>query len=250
MVLHAAAVPGAQWSRASGLVIVIIAVLVGIARLLPLRFRPGGRPALVASAILTVTRGNGVPLALALILVLLPLWIVLFIVSNIMFIIGFGQTAPLAIVCCSSSSVFQSATDPAGDRAGRRLPAAGRHPPDAVTVLAKICGLKTPKRSPPVTGGASLAWLHFAVAVAAPCRSRDGGNARVRVPFAVRKVGLPSTTVTRASRRYSATAISTCRSCTATTAGTRGGDPRTLRQAGHQGAPGERGRRSRPRYSL
>ena len=90
-----------------GFAIAVIAVLVGIARLLPFAVGQAIGQPLSLQQSWNVTRGNGVALALALILVLLPLWIVLFIVTNIMFVIGFGQTAPLAMLFIGS--VFQSA---------------------------------------------------------------------------------------------------------------------------------------------
>lgn len=87
--------------------IAFIAILVGIARLLPFAIGQAIGQPLSLQQSWTVTRGNGVALASALVLVLLPLWIVLFIVTNVMFAIGFGQVAPLAMMFIGS--VFQSA---------------------------------------------------------------------------------------------------------------------------------------------
>lgn len=90
-----------------GFVVAFILVLVGIARLLPFAVGQAiGQPMSLQQA-WTVTRGNGVALASVLILVLVPLWLVLVILSNIMFAIGFGQAAPLAMLFIAS--VFQSA---------------------------------------------------------------------------------------------------------------------------------------------
>ena len=87
--------------------IAFIAIMVGIVRLLPFAVGQAiGQPLSLQQA-WTVTRGNGVALASALVLVLLPLWIILIIVTNVMFAIGFGQVAPLAMLFIGS--VFQSA---------------------------------------------------------------------------------------------------------------------------------------------
>ena len=53
------------------------------------------------------SRGNGAMLASALILVWLPLWVAVVILSNILFAIGFSQIAPLAMLFIAT--VFQSA---------------------------------------------------------------------------------------------------------------------------------------------
>jgi len=87
--------------------IAFIAIMVGIVRLLPFAVGQAiGQPLSLQQA-WTVTRGNGVALASALVLVLLPLWIILIIVTKVMFAIGFGQVAPLAMLFIGS--VFQSA---------------------------------------------------------------------------------------------------------------------------------------------
>ena len=87
--------------------VAFIVIVVCMARLLPLAVGQAIGQPLSLQQSWNVTRGNGVALASALILVLLPLWILLFIVTNIMFAIGFGQAAPLAMMFIGS--VFQSA---------------------------------------------------------------------------------------------------------------------------------------------
>jgi len=90
-----------------GFAAALVAVLVGIARLLPFAVGQAiGQPLSFQQA-WHATRGNGVALASGLILVLLPLWIVAFLLSNILFAIGFGQIAPLAMLFIGT--VFQSA---------------------------------------------------------------------------------------------------------------------------------------------
>ena len=90
-----------------GIAVAFVVVLVGIARLLPFAVAQAiGQPVALQQA-WNATRGNGVALASALILVLLPTWIVLIVVTNILYAVGFGAIAPLAMLFIAA--VFQSA---------------------------------------------------------------------------------------------------------------------------------------------
>jgi hypothetical protein len=90
-----------------GVAIAAIAVMVGVARLLPFAVGQAIGQPLSLQLAWGATRGNGLALACTLILVWLPLWIVAVLLSNILFAIGFGQIAPLAMLFIGS--VFQSA---------------------------------------------------------------------------------------------------------------------------------------------
>ena len=90
-----------------GVVVVFIIVLVGIARLTPFVVGQAiGQPISLQQA-WAATRGNGVPLATAMILVQLPLWIVLVLLGDLLGAIGFAQVAPLAMLFIGI--VFQAA---------------------------------------------------------------------------------------------------------------------------------------------
>jgi hypothetical protein len=90
-----------------GFTVAFVAVLIGVARLLPLAVGQAIGQPLTFQQAWHASRGNGVALACSLILVLLPLWIVAIVLSNLLFAIGFGQLAPLAMLFIGT--VFQSA---------------------------------------------------------------------------------------------------------------------------------------------
>ncbi|WP_119303548.1 hypothetical protein [Dongia deserti] len=91
-----------------GIAVAFIAVLVAMARLLPFAVAQAIGQPLTLQQSWNASRGNGVPLTSALILVWLPLWLLGGIVTNVLFAVGFGQIAPLAMVFIAA--VFQSAT--------------------------------------------------------------------------------------------------------------------------------------------
>lgn len=81
-----------------GASVAFIATLVATVRLL--LFAVGqaiGQPLTLQRA-WSASRGNGVPLTSALILVWLPLWILAVLVSNVLYAMGFSQVAPLAML--------------------------------------------------------------------------------------------------------------------------------------------------------
>jgi hypothetical protein len=81
-----------------GVFVAFVVVLVVTARLLP--FLVGqviGQPMSLQQSWIA-SRGNGVPLASALILVQIPLWIAASVLNQILFAIGFAMMAPLAMI--------------------------------------------------------------------------------------------------------------------------------------------------------
>jgi len=80
-----------------GTVVAFIVVFVGLARLLPFAVAQAiGQPISLQQA-WSASRGNGAPLATALILVQLPLWVIDGLVTNILWAVGFAAVAPLAM---------------------------------------------------------------------------------------------------------------------------------------------------------
>jgi hypothetical protein len=93
--------------KAIGIAVVSIAILVALVRLLLFAVAQAiGQPLTLQQA-WSASRGNGVPLTSALILVWLPVWLALIILGNLLAAIGFGQIAPLAMLFITV--VFQSA---------------------------------------------------------------------------------------------------------------------------------------------
>lgn len=90
-----------------GVAIAFIATLVAMVRLLPFAVGQAIGQPLTLQQSWAASRGNGVPLTSALILVCLPLWIALILVSNILYAVGFSQIAPYAMLFISAA--FQSA---------------------------------------------------------------------------------------------------------------------------------------------
>ena len=90
-----------------GFTVASVAVLVGLARLLPFAVGQAIGQPLTFQQTWNASRGNGVALACSLILVLLPLWVIMVVLTNLLFAIGFGQIAPLAMLFIGTA--FQSA---------------------------------------------------------------------------------------------------------------------------------------------
>ena len=155
-----------------------------------------------------VSRGNGVSLAVGLILVQLPVWIVAFdAVSNIMFAIGFARSAPLAHAVHRLGGPESRTGDAAGGRPGRRLsPAWSASAPDAMTVACENLRTENTGDGRRRRGGRRVAGrLQFLWPLAALRRSRDGQAARaLACRRACARSVCWSTTPTRASPRFSA----------------------------------------------
>lgn len=93
--------------RGIGVAVAFLAILVATVRLLPFAVGQAIGQPLSLQQSWAASRGNGVPLTSALILVCLPLWIAAILVSNILYAIGFSQIAPYAMLFIGA--VFQSA---------------------------------------------------------------------------------------------------------------------------------------------
>lgn len=87
--------------------VAFLAVLVAMVRLLPFAVAQAIGQPLTLQQSWSASRGNGLALTSALILVWLPLWIVAVLVSNVLSVLGFSQIAPLAMLFIGA--VFQSA---------------------------------------------------------------------------------------------------------------------------------------------
>jgi hypothetical protein len=90
-----------------GSVIVFIVIMVALARLMPFPVGQAiGQPISLQQA-WQASRGNGIALLTALILVQMPLWILYILLNDLLVAVGFAAVAPLAMLFIAS--VFQSA---------------------------------------------------------------------------------------------------------------------------------------------
>jgi hypothetical protein len=90
-----------------GSVIVFIVIMVALARLMPFPVGQAiGQPISLQQA-WQASRGNGIALLTALILVQMPLWILYILLNDLLVAVGFASVAPLAMLFIAS--VFQSA---------------------------------------------------------------------------------------------------------------------------------------------
>ena len=88
--------------RAIAFVVVLLVVLVLLVRLLPFAIAQAiGQPMSLQQA-WNASRGNGVALATAIILVQMPMWIGSSVLSSILYVIGFTSAAPLAMLFLNS----------------------------------------------------------------------------------------------------------------------------------------------------
>jgi hypothetical protein len=91
-----------------GVVVAFIIMLVVLARLLPFCVAQAiGQPVSLQES-WRASRGNGMALAASLVLVQVPLWLVLVIITSILQAIGFAAVAPVAMIFIAA--VFQSAS--------------------------------------------------------------------------------------------------------------------------------------------
>ncbi|HKP24259.1 MAG TPA: hypothetical protein VJV39_10360 [Dongiaceae bacterium] len=90
------ALPGAL--ALVGFLVAVILVTVALVRMLPFAVGQVIAQPMSLQEAWRSSRGNGIPLAIALVLVQVPIWIITSVLNRVLFAIGFADVAPLAMV--------------------------------------------------------------------------------------------------------------------------------------------------------